>query len=222
MLGWGLRIRPWRRALLGLLFLGVGLYSLVETVRSAADWWPYYRAERCADGGGCTGDAEAIVRRTDYVYHRRADEHLVVLSVGGRDLDEVDLADPEEVWESLRTGRRVRARLWEGKVTRVAVDGVGATETNDSPLVAAPSWASWGVAALGLGISMLNEAWLAAEGNGWWRKTEEPADTPGILGLGFAGIAGEVAVVWWDVYNPLAVGAIIVVVAIGAVKLIGD
>lgn len=204
-------MRPWLRALVGVLMLTACAFCLVTVVRDAGGWWRYRTVARCTDGGGCTGDLDGVVKRAYVERAGKAFAHYVTVEVPGRGVEEQDLADPDEVWDALRPGVAVRVRLWKGDVTRVTVEGVGASETSVSPLVVEPLWASYALLFLGFGLGLVNDAWVAAGDGGGWRRAEEPSGFPPAFLIGLVGAVLLAAVRFFDVFDPSALLAVVVV-----------
>ena len=216
---------PWAWALGGALVVLVGLGILLAAAGAWRDRGAYRRGTPCAgeETQDCLREMGAVVERT-YVRRRRLDDYSV-----GMTLDEprfahrpragwVELPDPEPVFDALRPGLRVRVTLWDGRVARVAVEGVGTVETDDSPLTSGPTTGaiglvavSWGAFAVVLGGSARRNA------DGWFSRG--PAGRPwrgpgagatlvrGLLAVGTGSVAVFLATEAFDVFSPVPLAA---------------
>jgi hypothetical protein len=115
---------------LAAIFLVFALMTHLEIQQGAQA--AYEQAPVCgeAPSTACRSQTEAIVVRT-WAEGRNA-PRLIEVSTDGR-LETIKIRSAWNVWETLVEGQRVQLMSWKGKVTAVAVPGVGIMQTEDSP-----------------------------------------------------------------------------------------
>lgn len=158
-------------ALVGVLLLGSAAWEWRE--RAA-----YLRAPACAGDAtdGCVVDTVAIVE-SKHVSRLwgRLDRYYVTLWLypGQRVRDETDveLPEPDAVWDNLTAERAVGVRLWDERVARVDVAGRSA-ETAHSPVTTAVERTLGGVGGVSCGLLGLYAGTSMVRRHGWVRSPE--------------------------------------------------
>lgn len=220
--GDGKQRRPWLWAVIGSFVCLVGVIFTLASLSAWAERDDYRRAATCLvnDTQDCAREMGAEVEST-FVKYRRSDRYYVTLPLDQPQFARpragvrVEIPEPDRVFDALETGRRVRVRLWDGKVARIDVTGVGSAETEHSPLVASLEGTLLGLGAAAGGATAV---WLGAalrrRSGGWFRRTPETASftargAHGVVGRALlaattASLVAFVQVVMLDVYSAVA------------------
>lgn len=210
--------RPWLWLLNGVVAALVGTLMSLTSVPLWTERERYRTAPACEDGpaDGCVLDATAVVERTR-VRRYKADDYLVWLRLDRPDLVErgeeaaIELPDPDLVFSSLTPGRAVGVRVWDRRVARIDVPGVGGAETENSPLTASLELTIAWVALLSGGAYGVWGGVVMGRRHGWRRAPtgalKEATYTgvaPLLVGLSVGVLVAFVLVVALDVYHPAA------------------
>jgi len=198
------RQRSWRWAAGGTVALLIGLVFAVWAATAWAQRDDYRAARPCpgAPARGCAVDATAVVERTRVGRHGKRQVWLrhtrldLATADPGRP---VTLPAPGRAFAALTPDRAVGVRVWNGRVARVDVPGVGSAETTFSPLVTSLE------VPLVAGGLLVGGAFALWYGLAPWPAQDAGATPPAAPFLASAGVAfvlPAMVVDRFDLYDP--------------------
>lgn len=188
--------------LAGVVFLGFAALAW-------ADRGPYLEGVPCTATRitHCATDGTAVVIGTD-VNRYRWDSYYVYLRTE-TSAEKVEIPEPGTVFPALEPGAGVAVRVWDHRVARIRLPGVGTIETQTSPLVRSVERTLYGVACLAWGVFTVAHG--VAMGRGL-RDSDLPGGALGRVTLASVSAAAAslptmLLVIRFDVYEPATVAA---------------